>query len=59
VNDIVVDRSDMFESSTYDVLIGNREWLNQNGIALPNQVDRLMMRQEERGQTAVLVAIQG
>ena len=33
--------------------------MNQNGIALPNQVDRLMMRQEERGQTAVLVAIQG
>ena len=43
----------------YAVLIGNREWMNQNGMPVPKQIDQLMMRQEERGQTAVLVAIDG
>ena len=31
----------------------------QNAIPLPKQVDQLMTRQEEQGQTAVLVAVGG
>uniref|UniRef100_A0A7M5WWP0 Uncharacterized protein n=1 Tax=Clytia hemisphaerica TaxID=252671 RepID=A0A7M5WWP0_9CNID len=49
----------IFTDDKCAILIGNREWMNQNGIALPNQVDHLMMRQEEKGQTAVLVAVNG
>ena len=51
--------NEIFTDDKCAILIGNREWMNQNGIALPNQVDHLMMRQEEKGQTAVLVAVNG
>lgn len=42
-----------------EVLIGNREWMFQNGVDLPRQVDLLLIKQEEKGETAVLVAANG
>ena len=47
------------DGDDFAVLIGNREWMVQNTIPLPKQVDQLMTRQEEQGQTAVLVAVDG
>lgn len=41
------------------VLVGNREWMRRNGINVPDVVDRIMIDQEEQGQTVVLCAING
>lgn len=43
----------------YKVLIGNREWMKQNSVAVPKNVDVQMGEQEELGRTAVLAAING
>ncbi|XP_021954957.1 copper-transporting ATPase 1 isoform X3 [Folsomia candida] len=44
---------------TFEVLIGNREWMRRNGINVPEAVDRIMIDQEDQGQTVVLCAING
>ena len=41
------------------VIIGNREWMRNNGVAVPDVVDQQMSQQENLGHTAVLVAING
>ncbi|XP_019395929.1 PREDICTED: copper-transporting ATPase 1 isoform X2 [Crocodylus porosus] len=46
-------------SQKYSVLIGNREWMNRNGILLQSDVDNAMVEHEQRGRTAVLVAVDG
>uniref|UniRef100_A0A663M8L1 Copper-transporting ATPase 1 n=1 Tax=Athene cunicularia TaxID=194338 RepID=A0A663M8L1_ATHCN len=46
-------------SQKYSVLIGNREWMNRNGLLVKNEVDKAMMEHERRGRTAVLAAIDG
>ncbi|KAK7077087.1 ATPase Cu transporting protein 7B, partial [Halocaridina rubra] len=43
----------------YKVCIGNREWMNQNKVFVPKNVDDQMREQEELGRTAVLAAING
>uniref|UniRef100_A0A8C5MRG7 P-type Cu(+) transporter n=1 Tax=Leptobrachium leishanense TaxID=445787 RepID=A0A8C5MRG7_9ANUR len=48
-----------FSSQTYSVLIGNREWMNRNFLNLMNDTDALMAEHEQKGRTAVLVAIDG
>lgn len=45
--------------ATYDVLIGNREWMRQHNIDVPIDVDHKMLDQEKKGQTAVLIALNG
>ncbi|XP_067841972.1 copper-transporting ATPase 2-like [Heptranchias perlo] len=46
-------------SRAYSVLIGNREWMKRNGLHVGNDVDEAMTNHEMKGQTAVLVAIDG
>lgn len=48
-------------STTYSfqVLIGNREWMKQNSVTVPKNVNDQMMEQENLGRTAVLAAING
>lgn len=41
------------------VLIGNREWMHRNGIAVDIEVSRFMEQHEEKGETVVLCAIDG
>ncbi|KAJ7418100.1 ATPase copper transporting beta [Willisornis vidua] len=46
-------------SHTYSVLIGNREWMRRNGLNIANDVNDAMTDHETKGQTAILVAING
>ncbi|XP_027743938.1 copper-transporting ATPase 2 isoform X2 [Empidonax traillii] len=46
-------------SHTYSVLIGNREWMRRNGLTIANDVNDAMTDHEMKGQTAILVAIDG
>ncbi|PNI43598.1 ATP7B isoform 4 [Pan troglodytes] len=44
---------------TFSVLIGNREWLRRNGLTISSDVSDAMTDHEMKGQTAILVAIDG
>uniref|UniRef100_A0AAZ3RAG7 Copper-transporting ATPase 2 n=1 Tax=Oncorhynchus tshawytscha TaxID=74940 RepID=A0AAZ3RAG7_ONCTS len=46
-------------SPSYLVLIGNREWIRRNGLHVGADVDDAMSSHETKGQTAILVAIDG
>lgn len=46
-------------SSSYSVLIGNRQWMQRNGLQVTADVDEAMSSHETKGQTAILVAIDG
>lgn len=50
---------DSLEADDYQVYIGNREWMSQNGLPVNKDIDQLLMMHEELGQTAVLVAVNG
>lgn len=41
------------------MLIGNREWMRRNGLTISSDVSDAMANHELKGQTAVLVAIDG
>eukprot|EP00070_Physeter_catodon_P046766 XP_028353660.1 copper-transporting ATPase 2-like [Physeter catodon] len=44
---------------TFSVLIGNREWMRRNGLTVTSDVSDAMTDHETKGQTAILVAIDG
>ena len=44
---------------TYDVAIGNREWMKRTGLIVEADVDRMMTKMEVTGQTVVLCAVNG
>ncbi|XP_048243847.1 copper-transporting ATPase 1-like isoform X3 [Haliotis rufescens] len=46
-------------SNPYEVLIGNREWMNRNGLLVSEAMDSVMTEHENQGHTAVLCAIDG
>ena len=46
-------------SESYSVLIGNREWMNRNGLEVTPEINKSMEDHEIQGQTAVLCAIDG
>uniref|UniRef100_A0A8C4VT75 Copper-transporting ATPase 2 n=1 Tax=Gopherus evgoodei TaxID=1825980 RepID=A0A8C4VT75_9SAUR len=54
---IMVSESDA--PLTYSVLIGNREWMRRNGLLISSDVNDAMTGHEMKGQTAILVAIDG
>lgn len=43
----------------YNVIVGNREWMNRNGMTIREDIDRRMVAEEEQGRSAVLCAING
>lgn len=53
----VLSVSAVVQTSSYTVLIGNREWMRRNALQVRADVDEAMMEHERRGRTAVLVAV--
>ncbi|XP_049883682.1 copper-transporting ATPase 1 isoform X2 [Pectinophora gossypiella] len=45
------------EETEQIVLIGNREWMNRNGVSVPRRVQDALLQDEQLGRTAVLAAI--
>lgn len=43
----------------YQVLLGNRKWLELNGFELSNEVNQIITSNEGSGQTVILVGING
>ncbi|XP_030320263.1 copper-transporting ATPase 2 isoform X1 [Calypte anna] len=56
---ITLSESQAPSSPTYSVLIGNREWMRRNGLQIANDINDAMTDHEMKGQTAILVAIDG
>ncbi|XP_015171318.1 PREDICTED: copper-transporting ATPase 1 isoform X1 [Polistes dominula] len=44
-------------NETYEICIGNREWMRRNAINIPQEVEAQMVTEEDLGHTAVLVAM--
>lgn len=47
------------ESVARHVIIGNRDWMQQNGLEVTDEMEDAMQEHEEKGHTAVLVGIDG
>ncbi|XP_031553563.1 copper-transporting ATPase 1-like isoform X2 [Actinia tenebrosa] len=50
---------DSASTSNYKVLIGNRDWMQMNGLVVTDEIEEAMQTHELKGQTAVLIAIDG
>ena len=50
---------DMSDNTQFEVLIGNREWMQRNDVAVPSGVDLNMKQYEQHGKTVVLAAVNG
>ena len=46
-------------SRLFSVFIGNREWMQRNGLEVTDAINKSMEEREVQGQTAVLCAIDG
>ncbi len=57
--DIKPLENEAMSDGSYHVLIGNRDWMMQNGMRIEPDVDQVMIEHEEKGHTAVLTAING
>lgn len=49
----------MASESSYEILIGNRNWITKNGLTISHEMDQVLNAQEEVGCTSVLFAING
>ena len=47
------------QDRSYQVLVGNREWMQRNGVGVREEVERQLCREEELGRTAVVLAVEG
>ncbi|CAL8129705.1 unnamed protein product [Orchesella dallaii] len=56
---VSIEGPNVDEEDSYDVLVGNREWMRRNGIEVPDIADKSMGKLEEEGQTVVLCAVNG
>ncbi|XP_035263597.1 copper-transporting ATPase 2 isoform X2 [Anguilla anguilla] len=56
---LVIDPDPAPAGPSYSVLIGNREWMRRNGLHVNTDVEDAMSSHEIKGQTAILVAIDG
>ncbi|ODN04912.1 Copper-transporting ATPase 1 [Orchesella cincta] len=56
---VSIEGPDAEEDDSYDVLVGNREWMRRNGVEVPDIADKSMSKLEEEGQTVVLCAVNG
>ncbi|XP_077984572.1 copper-transporting ATPase 2-like [Glandiceps talaboti] len=47
------------ETTDYHVLIGKRQWIEQNSLVVTSAIDDVIENQEDQGRSVVLVAIDG
>ncbi|KAJ8352575.1 hypothetical protein SKAU_G00240510 [Synaphobranchus kaupii] len=56
---LLIDPEPTPAAPSYSVLIGNREWMRRNGLHVNTDVEDAMSSHEVKGQTAILVGIDG
>ncbi|XP_028392440.1 copper-transporting ATPase 2-like isoform X2 [Dendronephthya gigantea] len=57
--DAIPSSSNENTGQVYSTLIGNRNWMAQNGLTVSKDMDETMEQHECKGHTAVLIAING